>query len=118
MEPQHFRFGGGAAETTLNPLVAVGMLIAIVLILTSPQKKGITPFLLACFTIPIGQVVVLGGLHFTVLRILIIAGLIRQVHARRIFVNRQVSGRIQSGGPNGGTVDGVAADHAFTPVDG
>lgn len=78
MEPQHFRFGGGAAETTLNPLVAVGLLIAIVLILTSSQKKGITPFLLACFTIPMSQVVVVGGLHFTALRIVIIAGLIRR----------------------------------------
>jgi len=62
----------------LNPLVAVGMLIAIVLILLSPRNKGITAFLLACFSIPIDQVVVLGGLHFTVLRILIIAGLVRR----------------------------------------
>ena len=56
----------------LHPLVAVWMLIAIVLILTLPRKKVLTVFLLSCFTIPIGQVVVLGGLHFTVLRILII----------------------------------------------
>ena len=62
----------------LNPLVAVAMLIAIVLILTSGRSKGITPFLLACFNIPLGQVVVLGGMHFTMLRILIIAGLIRR----------------------------------------
>jgi hypothetical protein len=78
MEPEHFRFGGGAAETTLNPVVAVGMLVTIVLIFASSRQKAITPFLLACFTIPIQQVVVLGGLHFTVLRILIIAGLIRR----------------------------------------
>ncbi len=77
MEPQNIRFGGGATETLLHPLVAVWMLIAIVLILTFPRKKAITPFLLAVFTIPIGQVVVLGSLHFTVLRILILAGLAR-----------------------------------------
>ena len=77
MEPQNIRFGGGATETLLHPLVAVWMLIAIVLILTFPRKKAITPFLLAVFTIPVGQVVVLGGLHFTVLRILILAGLAR-----------------------------------------
>lgn len=59
----------------LHPLVAVWMLIAIVLMLTVPREKAITPFLLACFTIPVGQVVVLGSLHFTVLRILILAGL-------------------------------------------
>ena len=78
MEPEHFRFGGGAAETMLNPAVAVGLLVVIVLIFTSSRKKAITPFLLACFTIPMQQVVVLGSLHFTVLRILIIAGLIRR----------------------------------------
>jgi hypothetical protein len=77
MEPQNIRFGGGATETLLHPLVAVWMLIAIVLILTFPRKTTITPFLLAVFTIPIGQVVVLGSLHFTVLRILILAGLAR-----------------------------------------
>src|ERR1019366_7815741 len=83
MEPQHLRFGGGATETMLHPLVAVWMLIAIVLILTFPRKTAITPFLIAVFTIPVGQVVVLGGLHFTVLRILILAGLARCATFRR-----------------------------------
>jgi len=82
MEPAHLRFGGGAAETTLNPLVAVWMLIAIVLILTLPRRAVITCFLLSCLSIPVGQVVVLGGLHFTVLRILIIAGLARRATER------------------------------------
>ena len=40
MEPEHLRFGGGATETMLNPLVAVWMLIAIVLILTLPRRAG------------------------------------------------------------------------------
>ena len=82
MEPEHFRFGGGAAETLLNPFVAVAMLVTIVLMFTLPRNKVIIPFLLADFTIPIGQVVVLGGVHFTVLRILIIAGLIRMAASR------------------------------------
>lgn len=77
MAPEHLRFGGGTAETAIHPFVAVYMLIAILLILTVPRGKAITPFLLAFFTIPIGQVVVLGGIHFTVLRILILAGLAR-----------------------------------------
>jgi hypothetical protein len=92
MEPEHFRFGGGATETILNPLVAVATLITIVLILTRPRNKVIVPFLLGCFTIPMQQVVVLGSVHFTVLRILIIAGLVR----------RAVSGRAKfPGGLNG-----------------
>jgi hypothetical protein len=82
MEPEHLRFGGGAAETLLTPLVAVWMLIAIVLILAFPRKTAIAPFLLAVFTIPVGQVVVLGGLHFTVLRILILAALARVATSR------------------------------------
>jgi hypothetical protein len=78
MEPQNFRFGGGAADTMLTPVMALAMLIVIGLIFTRPRNKVIVPFLLGCFTIPTQQVVVLGGLHFTVLRILIIAGLIRR----------------------------------------
>jgi len=79
MEPEHIRFGGGAAETILSPLVAVWMLIAIVTILAVPRKHALTTFLLAVLNIPADQVVVLGGLHFTVLRILIIAGLVRRL---------------------------------------
>ncbi|MFI5092215.1 MAG: hypothetical protein ACHQIK_02125 [Candidatus Acidiferrales bacterium] len=82
MEPQHLRFGGGAAETAIHPLVAVYLLIAIVLIFILPRSKAIAPFLLAFFTIPIGQVVVLGGFHFTALRVLILAGLARRAISR------------------------------------
>jgi hypothetical protein len=55
------------------------MLIAIVLILILPRNKAITPFLLAFFTIPLGQVLVLGGVHFTMLQILILTVLARMV---------------------------------------
>src|SRR5208283_1227947 len=78
MEPSNLRFGGGAAETVMHPLVAVCLLIAVILILTLPRSKVIAPFLLAFFTIPIGQVVVLGGFHFTALRVLILAALARR----------------------------------------
>jgi len=78
----HFRFGGGATETVLHPLVAVGMLIAIALILSQPRQKAITPFLFAFFTIPVGQVIVLGGVHFTVHQILILTVLARMADFR------------------------------------
>jgi hypothetical protein len=77
MEPQNIRFGGGVAGTVLHPLVAVAMLVAIALILFLPRKYASVPLLSGIFMIPLGQVVVLGGIHFTVLRILIIAGLVR-----------------------------------------
>jgi hypothetical protein len=78
MEPENLRFGGGATETMLHPLVAVWLLIAIVLILTRPRGQALTVFLVSCFCIPVAQVVVLGSLHFTVLRILVLAGLVRR----------------------------------------
>jgi hypothetical protein len=96
MEPQNFRFGGGAPDTVLTPVTAVAMLIVIGLIFIRPRNKVIVPFLLGCFTIPIQQVVVLGGLHFTVLRILIIAGLVR----RAILGGTSSAGKFP-GGSNG-----------------
>jgi hypothetical protein len=65
----------------LNPLVAVWMLIAIALILVLPRRTVITCFLMSCLCIPVGQVVVVAGVHFTVLRILIIAGLVRRAQS-------------------------------------
>jgi hypothetical protein len=82
MAPKNLRFGGGAADTLLHPLVAVAMVLAIILILCLPRRYGIVPFLLGVFLIPLGQVVVLSGVHFTVLRILILAGLVRKVTLR------------------------------------
>src|ERR1700722_13953623 len=92
MEPSGIRFGGGAAETLLNPLVAVWMLIAIALILVLPRHKVITPFFLAFFTIPIGQVVLIGSVHFPVLRILILAGLVRMAICRVSSPDRKFPG--------------------------
>jgi len=69
----------------LHPLVAVWLLIAIVLILTRPRGQALTVFLLSCFSIPIGQVIVLGTLHFSVLRILVLAGLVRRASFRAKF---------------------------------
>src|SRR5579862_865142 len=95
MEPENLRFGGGASETLLHPLVAVWMLIAAVLILTLPRKQVIKPLLFTFFLVPIGQVVLLGGLHFTVLRILILVGLVR-----RAMSSRSSSGETFPGGFN------------------
>jgi len=81
--PENLHFGGGAEDTALYPIVAVCLLLAIVLVLVLPRNKAIAPFLFAFFIIPIQQVVVLGGLHFTALRFLILAGLVKRVVARK-----------------------------------
>ncbi|MGA2071881.1 MAG: hypothetical protein ABSH52_00130 [Terriglobia bacterium] len=58
------------------------MLIAIVLIFSLRRQRAITPFLLAYFTIPVPQVLVLGGIHFTMHQILIFTVLARMVAFR------------------------------------
>ncbi len=68
----------------ISPIVAVWLAIAILLIIALPRKKAIMPFLIAFFTIPIGEVLVVGGLHFTALRILILT-----VLARRLTFSRR-----------------------------
>jgi hypothetical protein len=77
MEPEHIRFGGGVVDTLLHPLVAVAMAVAIILICCLRRRYAIVPLLLGLFFIPKGQVIVLLGLHFTMARILILAGLAR-----------------------------------------
>jgi len=77
MQPEHLQFGGGASVTVLHPLVAIGVVMAVVLILALPRHKVIPPFLLAFLSIPIGQVIVLGGVHFTMHQILILTVLAR-----------------------------------------
>ena len=82
MEPTHLRFGGGSPDTLIHPLVAGVALIALIAILCLSRKHASAALLLGAFLIPVGQVVVLGGIHFTVLRILILAGLIRAVTSK------------------------------------
>ena len=76
----------------LHPLVAVAMLIAIVLIVALPRKKAIAPFLLAFFSIPMGQVLVVGGVHFTMLQILILTVLGRMVAFRESSSEKRFAG--------------------------
>lgn len=77
MEPTNIRFGGGSASSILHPLVALALLITIALIFILPRKYVFVPLLLTAFLTPFGQVVVLGGIHFTVYRILVLFGLAR-----------------------------------------
>ena len=92
MQPKNFQFGGGAAGTVLHPLVALAMLFAIVLILVLPRRKAIAPFLLAFFTIPVGQVLVLGGIHLLMHQILIFTVLGRMAAFRGSSSERRFSG--------------------------
>ena len=84
MPPELLRFGGGAADSQISPIVAVLLAIAIVLIMVLPRKWAVMPFLIAFFTIPIGEVLVVGGVHFTALRVLILTVLARRLTFSRL----------------------------------
>jgi hypothetical protein len=82
MQPAHYRFGG-VGGTFLNPIVAIALLLAVLLILVLPRNKVIVPLLVAVILIPKGQEILLAGLHFNAYRIVLIAGLIRWMMIRR-----------------------------------
>jgi hypothetical protein len=67
----------------LHPIVLVAMLVVIVLTFLLPRKYLIVPLLLSTFLIPQGQQFVVGGVHLFVLRIIVLAGLIRMLFSRR-----------------------------------
>src|SRR5258707_6155232 len=75
--PQNIRFGGGVSATVLNPFVLVVILIAGIMICFSPRRRVIVPFLLASLLIPMDQVLLIGSLHFPMLRLLALFGFVR-----------------------------------------
>jgi hypothetical protein len=77
VEPANNRFGGGATDTVLHPLVAVVLCITIALIFWLPRKYVVIPWLSIVLLVPFGQVLVLGGVHLTAYRIIILFGLVR-----------------------------------------
>jgi len=95
LQPKNFKFGGGVAETVLHPVVLIVVLIVGVLILVGPRKRIIRAFVAAAILIPIDQVLVLGGLHFPMLRLLALFGIARLAR-ERLFAKR----RIFNGGIN------------------
>src|SRR5258706_4031158 len=78
MQPENLRFGGGASETILHPIVLIAMLVAIALIFLLPRKY-VFPVLSATFLIPLGQEILIGGLHFFVFRIIVLAVAVRML---------------------------------------
>jgi hypothetical protein len=107
MEPTNNRFGGGATDTLIHPFVAVAVIVIIASMFLLPRKSVIVPVFCAAFLIPLGQVVVLGGVHFTVLRIITVFGLIRWLTLLRGSKTDGVAGGFNS-------VDTVFVLWAFT----
>lgn len=76
MEPTGPRFGGGASDSIVHPLVLVAVLIVAVLLFTAPRKKLVIPLLSLMILVPLGQQFVIAGIHLFILRLLILIGLI------------------------------------------
>jgi hypothetical protein len=61
----------------MTPAVLAMTVIAAVMLLVLPRKYAPAPILVVAFLIPYGQQILLGGVHFYVIRIVIMAGLCR-----------------------------------------
>ncbi len=77
--PDNYRFGGGPAETALNPFVLVAMVIAIGLVLTLPRRRMLAPLLFIAFLAPPGQAIVIAGIQLYVIRIVLFFALCRMI---------------------------------------
>lgn len=79
MEPEHYKFGGGATQTMLHPIVLIATVIAILMIFVLPRKYIIVPVLVGAFLIPAGQQIVVAGIHIFILRLIIFGGWLRLI---------------------------------------
>jgi hypothetical protein len=94
LEPQHLRFGGGTAGTVLNPFVLLVVLLAGMLILFWPRGKAMAMFIAATILIPMDQVLLMGGMHFPMLRLLALFGIVRLVRTKLSSKSQIFSGGI------------------------
>ena len=99
MDPQAYQnmqFGGGVSQSIVSPVALLVVLIAGMMICILPRRKVIAPFLISGILIPTDQVLLLGPLHFPMIRVLIVFAVIRMFRART-----SPKYEIFSGGMNG-----------------
>ncbi len=92
MQPEHLQFGGGAAQTVVNPLVLMVVVIVGILICVRGRRQAIALFLAASILIPLDQVLVVGSLHFPMLRVLLLFGIFRMASAKIASTSKVFSG--------------------------
>ena len=66
----------------VHPIILIAVLIAGVVILLGARNRALGAFLAAALLIPTDQVLLIGALHFPMLRVLIIFGAIRMIRAK------------------------------------
>lgn len=84
MNQQHLRggFGNAVTQTVVNPAVLVIVLILGVLVCFGSRKRAIAAFFSGAILIPMDQILVVGGMHFPMLRVLLLFGMVRMVRAK------------------------------------
>jgi len=82
MKPENYEFGGGIPETIMHPAVIVAMLVTILLMLVLPRKYVVIPFLLCVFLVPRWTQLYVAGMHWTVMRIIVLPGIVRLARAK------------------------------------
>jgi hypothetical protein len=70
----NFFINGGPGETVASTAAMLLMLLAILGMFMVPRRLKVVPLLFGVLFIPIGNVFVLGGLHLTPVRVLVLAG--------------------------------------------
>lgn len=70
--------------TSLNPLGLLVLFSTGVLILVLPRRYALLPIIIITCFMTLGQVVIVGGLHFTMMRILVLFGWIRLISRREL----------------------------------
>lgn len=83
MEDLSQKFGAGSSQTILHPLVLVAMVIVILVLLVAPRRQAIIAFLCGAMLIPLGQEILVGGVHVFVYRFIVVAGLLRMVRFKQ-----------------------------------
>ena len=67
------------SSSTVNPLALIFLLVMCLMVLSSHRRKAVGALLVTAAFIPLGQQLVVGGLHLYFQRILILAGLCRLI---------------------------------------
>jgi hypothetical protein len=80
--PENNNFGGGVGETVLGTGVLILMLVVIGIVLLAPRKYIISALLAGLILLPVGETLVIGGVHVFVTRILVLTGILRAVISR------------------------------------
>jgi hypothetical protein len=80
MIPENFKeFGGGSGETTIHPLVLAILIVSILAIWFLPKRYVLIPFVVVMLLVPLGDQVVFIGVHFPIMRIVILFTWLRWV---------------------------------------